>query len=160
MERKAYVKPFATEEGFVANEFVAACYSLVGGEASAYCVLPGNNTTTIDGSTPWYYEGGKNGIPHGSCASGNVITSINGHAATGHEGGDKSSVSLDNLVFGEEATETSSVTSSIGTSASQLEKDKWYKATWTSTYAGNTYHHVGLVHITSGTARRDTSLHS
>ena len=64
------------------------------------------------------------------------------------------------MVFGEEASETSTVTSAIGSAPDLLENGKWYKATWQSVYDGTTYHHIGLVHITSGTAQRDSTLHS
>lgn len=142
-KKKPYVKPVIQKEGFVPDQYIAACGNL-------YCALPGNNPQTEDGSTPYYVEywtnrntgvvdetshgqydhnydeGWNMGPLHGSCANGST---------TWRDGGTATEISNPNATINGVNIGNYIDTDSQGR--------KMYNATWVT----DGYSHVGFIHI-------------
>lgn len=148
MTKRIYNKPQASEEIFMSNEYVAACYDY---NCKVVCALPGSSTSKISDGTSMKQDSDKQW--HGLCGNWSSEFMVNG-VAGGYETVDgvvDRNRPITNIQIGAEVS--SGTTTGFGTSIGsqgELKNGGWYKATWTST-DGKTgyYHHYGCLQITS-----------
>ena len=141
--KRMYEMPRAFEEGFMANEYVAACYNY---HAELYCAIPGDSKSYVNDGTK-IRVGPQDGHDHGGPCTTNNSCDITGNTgmenSTGH--------AISNVVLGEIASNGlgTKVNNNIGRAPSTISAG-YYKATWENYDDAHLfYHHYGIAKVTS-----------
>lgn len=132
--KRKWCSPIAGVQTFVAQEYIAACFTYEAMLVCEYGAAYPDTTGGPDGRGCYETNGAQHGEP---CANSTIRVSVVNGVATyeGHEGGNKTDIHLENVVI-------------PGIEQQHQPGDPLYNCEWTSTLGG-TYHHKG-----SGTVTR------
>lgn len=154
--KRMYEMPRAYEEGFMANEYVAACYDY---KAILYCSAPGKDKNHCGDGTGANW--GFDGLSHGAACAQSTQFNVEGSKA--YETADKTGNPITNISIGASADVSKGINSvyisqNIGQNTSMT--DGYYKASWNSSAGGLKYDHYGLAQITGAVQDPNRPNHS